>query len=98
MWVAPCGHSCQLNAILNDVVQLAIRKTLADRIPKVGYAWVEIPAHLRFPRSIKTMTVGAFVQEQFVALADCVGIVCERILRVTLSCWNREAPNPKGDP
>src|ERR1035437_3810397 len=70
---APGGHSRELDAVLDDVVQIAVREVLRAGRAQIRHSGIEISADRRRARAVMAVTNGAPGQEGLTALLQDLG-------------------------
>lgn len=78
------GHTCQFNAILDDVVDFTVTEILRGIGVQIRDARIDVRADGGSSPSIDTMTGSAASEEVFAALLDCCPIVNIGILPAAL--------------
>ena len=82
MRIAPGRHAGQADAVLNDVVKLAVGEILRRRDPQFGRLGIQVAANHGCARTILAMAAGAPVEKDFVGLGQVVQSGLQRILFV----------------
>src|SRR5579859_4012959 len=83
VWAArsPCGHTGKTDAVLDDVINLAVGKVLCLRQTHIGHSRVEILAHLRFTAAIVCMATRAMIGEMATRFHQGFGGGFHRVFR-----------------
>ena len=84
----PGGHSGELDAILDDVVDLAVGQTLCLWRTEVRRLRVEVVTEWRDAGAVETVTTGAMREKVFAALFQAVRSRLQGILFPACACWN----------
>jgi hypothetical protein len=87
---APGGHSSETHAILDDVVNLAIRKILRLRRTHVRNSRIEFRSHLRLPAAIVPVAARAMIREMPPRLHQQFRRRLHRINQRASPAWNRQ--------
>jgi hypothetical protein len=95
---APSRHPGELDATVDDVVQLAVCKILRRGSAQIGNSWVQIHPELCFAASVDAVADGAFAQEMFPSVTDGCGIGGERVLLPAFTAGYGKVANCAGEP
>ena len=89
-------HACELHAVCDDVVDLAVAHALGQVGTEVGNAGIFICADRRAAAAINSMTGSALYPEMLSSLFQRHLVVGERIGTLTLTARNSKVPHGTG--
>src|ERR1700687_4770958 len=92
----PRWHARQADAVLDDVVQLAVSQTLGIRLAHIGRLRIQVLADRRAPAAVVRMTDGAVIREMPTGVVEHVCTRRNRVFCISSASRNGETADAAG--